>query len=187
MKTYNFKDSLSLLIKTNDAKSELSDANYQHIKAKTHNEEQMENIGDHFLIYSYVSSTKEVINEVINGDVGYINEEQDKVYIDINEILLYFKRTYNLLNNYDYNTAKFFIYFSDYTLAVNIELQKVIVDNKPRVSVVIDVIRKSLNLQPETYIHYETLNSDVIANSKEEASVLEVGDKDIKLHYLGDE
>ena len=187
MKTYNFKDSLSLLIKTNDAKSELSDANYQHIKAKTHNEEQMENIGDRFPIYSYVSSTKEVINEVINGDVGYINEEQDKVYIDINEILLYFKRTYNLLNNYDYNTAKFFIYFNDYTLAVNVELQKVIVDNKPRVSVVIDVIRKSLNLQPETYIHYETLNSDVIANSKEEASVLEVGDKDIKLHYLGDE
>lgn len=187
MKTYNFKESLSLLLKINNAKDELSNNNYQHIKAKTHNEEQIENIGDYFPIYSYVSSTKEVINEAINGDVGYINEEQDRVYIDINEILLYFKRTYNMLNNYDYNTAKFFIYFNDYTVAVNIELQKVIVDSKPRVSVVVDVICKSLNLQPETNIHYETLNSDVIVNSKEEASVLEVGDKGIKLHYLGDE
>lgn len=187
MKTYNFKDSLDLLVKTNSLKHELSDTYYQHVKAKTHNEEQMENIGEHLPIYSYVSSTKEVVNEVINGDVGYVHEEQDKVYIDINEILLYFKRTYNLLNNYDYNTAKFFIYFNDYTLAVNIELQKVIVNNKHRAAVVIDVIRKPLNLQPETYIHYETLNSDTIVNSKEEASVLEVGDKDIKLHYLGDE
>ena len=187
MKTYSFKDSLNLLIKMSNTRNELDDVKYQHIKAKTHNEEQIENIGDHFPIFSYVSSTKEVINEVINGDVGYINEEQDKVYIDINEILLYFKRTYNLLNNYDYNTAKFFIYFNDYTLAVSVELQKVIIDGKPRASVTIDVIRKMLNLQPETYIHYETLNSDTIVNSKEEASVLEVGYKDIKLHYLGDE
>lgn len=187
MKTYSFKDSLNLLIKMSNARNELDNVKYQHIKAKTYNEELIENIGDHFPIFSYVSSTKEVINEVINGDVGYINEEQDKVYIDINEILLYFKRTYNLLNNYDYNTAKFFIYFNDYTLAVNVELQKIIIDGKPRASVAIDVIRKMLNLQPETYIHYETLNSDTIVNSKEEASVLEVGDKDIKLHYLGDE
>lgn len=187
MKTYNFKDSLNLLVKMSNARNELNDVKYEHIKAKTHNEEQMENIGERFPIYSYVSSTKEVVNEVINSDVGYVHEEQDKVYIDINEILLYFKRTYNLLNNYDYNTAKFFIYFNDYTLAVNIELQKVIVDNKPSASVVVDVTCKELNLQPETYIHYETLNSDTIVNSKEEASVLEVGDKDIKLHYLGDE
>ena len=185
MKTYSFKDSLNLLIEMSNTRNELDDVKYQHIKAKTHNEEQIENIGDHFPIFSYVNSTKEVINEVINGDVGYINEEQDKVYIDINEILLYFKRTYNLLNNYDYNTAKFFIYFNDYTLAVNVELQKIIIDGKPRASVTIDVIRKMLNLQPETYIHYETLNSDTIVNSKEEASVLEVGDKDIKLHDLG--
>lgn len=187
MKTYSFKDSLNLLIEMSKARNELDDVKYQRIKAKTHNEEQMENIGEHFSIYSYVSSTKETINDIINSDVGYVHEEQDKVYIDINEILLYFKRTYNLLNNYDYNTAKFFIYFNDYTLAVNVELQKVILDNKPRASVMVDVIRKPSILQPETYIHYETLNSDVIVNSKEEASVLEVGDKDIKLHYLGDE
>src|SRR5699024_6609678 len=125
MKTYSFKYSLNLLIEMSNTRNELDDVKYQHIKAKTHNEEQIENIGDHFPIFSYVNSTKEVINEVINGNVGYINEEQDKVYIDINEILLYFKRSYNLLNKYDYNTAKFFIYFNDYTVAVSIELQKV--------------------------------------------------------------
>src|SRR5699024_4132994 len=106
MKTYSFKDSLNLLIKMSKVTNELDDVKYERIKAKTHNEKHMENIGDHFPIFSYVSSTKEVINEVINGDVGYINEEQDKVYIDINEILLYSKRTYNLLNNYDYRSEE---------------------------------------------------------------------------------
>lgn len=185
---YTFRDSLESMVKTDKIRNELNKAKYSEIKIKAQQETSLQ-LSDKDLIYANVTSSKDYLQDISSFNVQdcVIPLEGNITLIDINYALLLFKRSYDLLNNYDFIDSNIHVTKNDFHLSIHINLQKTKdFNNKHKAKVCIDVLSKYNNSEEvNNLISYETIDSDIMSNTREEASRIMIDNENVKVFSNG--
>lgn len=178
---YTLKDSLQSTFEVDELRNKLNKAKHNDIKIKAQQENSVV-LDDG--IFINVVSTKDYLQRInLISSQDCIQICGDEIVIDINYILLLFKRSYYLLDSHDLINSNIYITKNDFDITINVSMQNIKTnDSKDNLLVNINsFIKQSNDKDVVCLINYESINDDVISNTREEASTISIKDKNIKI------
>lgn len=178
---YTLKDSLQSTFEVDELRNRLSKAKHNDIKIKAQQENGIE-LDDG--VFVNVVSTKDYLQRInLISSQDCIQICGDEIVIDINYILLLFKRSYYLLDSHDLINSNIYVTKNDFDITVSVSMQN-IKTNDIKDNLLINIssfVKQNNDKDVICLIDYESVNDDIISNAREEASTISIKDKNIKI------